>query len=128
MTEDVQPITVRLPMLALQWLRHAAFERRVPMSQIVIAAIEQEKDGNGNDHEQEAHRRDSPSDCLPLRRVLIRQLEHYEYGGVQGGHDTRLPARASAPGRAAAARPAACKGVPDATVQKLVAQIMAGTG
>ncbi len=43
MTEDTQAITVRLPGPLYEWLRRAAFDRRIPMSQIVITAVEKEK-------------------------------------------------------------------------------------
>jgi hypothetical protein len=44
MTEETQAITVRLPSPLYEWLRRAAFDRRIPMSQIVITAVEKEKD------------------------------------------------------------------------------------
>jgi predicted HicB family RNase H-like nuclease len=42
MTEDdTQALTIRLPRSLHQWLRRAAFEREVPMNQIVTEAIQQ---------------------------------------------------------------------------------------
>jgi predicted transcriptional regulator len=42
MTEDTQAMTIRLPAELHERLRRAAFETRVPMSQIVITAIKKE--------------------------------------------------------------------------------------
>jgi predicted DNA-binding protein len=42
MTQDVQALTIRLPAPLHERLRRAAFDARVPMSQIVITAIEKE--------------------------------------------------------------------------------------
>lgn len=39
MTENVQPITVRLPESLYEQLRRLAYEARKPMSRIVIEAI-----------------------------------------------------------------------------------------
>lgn len=45
MTEDTQAMTVRLPQPLYERLRRTAFEQRVPMSQLVITAIEKELKG-----------------------------------------------------------------------------------
>lgn len=43
MTEDTQAMTVRIPKPVYEWLRRTAFDRHIPMNQIVITAIEKEK-------------------------------------------------------------------------------------
>jgi predicted HicB family RNase H-like nuclease len=39
--EDMQALTIRLPRSLHQWLRRAAFDRKVPMNKIVTEAIQQ---------------------------------------------------------------------------------------
>jgi hypothetical protein len=69
--DDTQAMTLRLPRLLHEWLRRTAFEQRKPMNEIVIAAIEKEKDGDGNVARLPDHRtrRAVRGPCRRVRRI-----------------------------------------------------------
>lgn len=50
MIEDgTQAMTVRLPVPLYEWLRRTAFEQHTSMSQLIIAAIKEKRDGQEHD-------------------------------------------------------------------------------
>lgn len=43
---EVRPVTIRFPAAIYEQLRKAAFDQRIPMNRIVIAAVEKELKGD----------------------------------------------------------------------------------